>query len=502
MMVLVRDIVKRGIRHRHNAYNQICIRPVRLFMLASRIPIELPVACLAAAFALIASNLAIAGEISGLPSHLPPTVRADYLYFLGNDFAASGTSDDYRTEQMMVAGRFRESWLAVLDHSILTRDDLDMGNRARIDTMTLSLGYEFLRTDSEAQQASLAAGMALRGIGNYAGERIQNGFHRLVASDTDVIPYTDTRETDPAAWFVAEYYKRLSAASGSEFLRSWDTGLWARTGAFGSAGGYLDAVAGLYAMASRPALDLWLGIRRDWRSGYDQDFVLQDTAAEENKYAVSFGVRFGALVIETVQRMDSAASYGQLSFVSSPETRRRTHSSAVRFDGQLSLQMPQVTFQAAARWHRRLLTPLQSTWGEAAFVEIRGGQPQLGRNPTLFVDTTQVSLGNEWFRAVSDELLWLRFYTNVGGGWRREQLLGRAVRSGQKSEAVDRAVLTAEGGIEIDAAALSKQLGFRLRLGVTGWLPLSDAVVNIGNTVEVIQRADASIVAGWVLSWH
>jgi len=99
-------------------------------------------------------------------------------------------------------------------------------------------------------------------------------------------------------------------------------------------------------------------------------------------------------------------------------------------------------------------------------------------------------------------LLWLRFYTNVGGGWRREQLLGRAVRSGQKSEAVDRAVLTAEGGIEIDAAALSKQLGFRLRLGVTGWLPLSDAVVNIGNTVEVIQRADASIVAGWVLSWH
>jgi len=502
MMILVRNIVKHGRRQRQKAYNQVNTHPVRILMLASRLRIALAVACVAAVFALVSPNHSVAGEISGLPSHLPPTVRADYLYFLGNDFAASGTSDDYRTEQMMVAGRFRESWLAVLDHSILTRDDLAVGSRARIDTMTLSVGYEFLRTVSATQRASFAGGVALRGFGNYEGERIQNGFHRLVASDTDIIPYTDTRESDAAAWFVAEYYRRLSAASGSEFRRSWDTGLWVRSGAFGSAGGYLDAVAGLYAVASRPALDLWLGIRRDWRSGYDQDFVLQDTAAEENKFAVSFGMRFGALVIETVQRIDSAASYGQVSFISSPETRRQAHAPASRFDGQLSLQIPHITFQAAARWHHRLLTSPQSDWGEAAFAEFRGGQPQLGRNPTLFVDTKQVSLGSEWFRAVSHELQWLRFYTSVGAGWRREQVLGRAARIGQKSEAIDRAVLTAEGGIEVDAAALSKQLGFRLRLGVTGWLPVSDAVVSVGNTVETIQRADASIVAGWVFAWR
>ena len=499
-MVRVRNIVKHDPGQWLKAYNLAVIRPVRLCMFVLRFRIALPVACLAAVFIQVSPNLSVAGEISGLPSHLPPTVRADYLYFLGNDFAAAGTSDDYRTEQMMVAGRFRGSWLAVLDHSILTRDDLAEADRARIDTMTLSLGYEFLRIDSEVQQASLYGGVALRGIGNYAGERIQNGFHRLVASDTDVIPYTDTREIDAAAWSVAEYYRRLSAASGSEFWRNWDTGVLLRSGAFVSAGGYLDAVAGLYAVASRPALDLWLGIRRDWRSGYDQDFVLQDTAAEENKFAVAFGVRFGALVIETVQRMDSAASYGQLSFISSPETRR--HARAARFDTQLSLQMPHITFQAAARWHHRLFTSPQSDWGEAAFAEIRGGQPQLGQDPTLFVDTKQVSLGSEWFRGVSRELQWLRFYTSIGGGWRREQLLGRDTRSGQKSAAIDRVVLTAECGIEVDAAALSKQLDFRLRLGITGWLPASDAVVNIGNTAEVIQRADASIVAGWVFSWH
>ena len=450
----------------------------------------------------LAANASLAGEISGLPSHLPPTVRADYLYFLGNDFAASGTSDDYRTEQMMVSGRFGESWLAVLDHSILTRDDLADGERARIDTMTLSLGFEFLRSDSVARRNSVAAGVALRGIGNFAGERIQNGFHRLVASDTDSIPYTETRETDPAAWFVAEHYRRLGAASGDGFWRSWDTGAWLRTGAFASTAGQFDAVAGLYAVASRPVLDLWLGIRRDWRGGYDQDFVLQDTAAEEDKFAVSFGLRFGALVVETVQRFDSAASYGQISFVSSPETRRRTAGTPARVDGQASLQLPHVTFQAAARWHRRLITEMQSNWGEALFVEARSGQPQLGRDSTLFVDTTQVSLGIEWSRPLLHSADWLRVYTSLGAGWRSEQLLGRDLRQGQESQTVDRAVLVVDGGMEIDAAALSRHLDLRLRLGVSGWLPSSDATVDIGNTSKVIQRADASILAALVVSWH
>ena len=78
----------------------------------------------------------------------------------------------------------------------------------------------------------------------------------------------------------------------------------------------------------------------------------------------------------------------------------------------------------------------------------------------------------------------------------------RDTRSGETSEAVDRSVLVAEGDIEIGAAALSEHLGLRLRLGISGWLPGSDAVVSIGGTSETIQRADASIVAGWVLAYH
>jgi len=133
--------------------------------------------------------------------------------------------------------------------------------------------------------------------------------------------------------------------------------------------------------------------------------------------------------------------------------------------------MPQVTFQAAARWYRHLFASDGSPWDEAFLAEIRGGQPQLGRNPSLFVDTSQLSLGLEWSRRVSEQIDWVRFYTNTGIGWRNEQLLGREELLGERSESADRAVLLAETGFEFDAARLSRHMRLRLRIGVTGWLP-------------------------------
>lgn len=443
-----------------------------------------------------------AGEISGLPAHLPPTVRPDYSFFLGNDFAAADTSDDYRTEQMIVSARLRESWIAVLDHSVLTREDLAVSDRGRIDTMTMSLGYELFSVDSSAQQTSVLAGLAIRMVGNFEGERIQNGFHRLIGSDTDAIPYTDTRQTDPAAWFLGQHYQRFREATDGGFLNGWDLGYWARAGALITTDGQIDGVAGLYAVASRRRWDVWLGVRRDWRTGYDADFVLQDTAAEENKAAVSLGVRFGALVLETVQRMDSSASYGQLSFVSSPQTRGEATLEPVRADVQFSLHMPHVTFQVATRWYHRLFTSDGSSWDEAVFAEIRGGQPQLGRNPALFVDTSQLSLGLEWSRRVAEQFDWLRFFASAGAGWRREQLLGREELRGEESASIDRGVLLLETGFEFDAARLSKRSRFKMRLGVTSWRPTSDAVVDIGGTPAIIQEPGASIVVGWVFTYH
>jgi hypothetical protein len=443
-----------------------------------------------------------AGEISGLPPHLAPTVRADYSFFLGNDFAAADTSDDYRTEQMIASARLRDSWVAVLDHSVMTREDLSETERGRIDTMTLSLGYELLSVDSGAQQTSVATGLAIRMVGNFEGERIQNGFHRLIESDTEAIPYTDTRQTDPAAWFLVQHYKRVIAATGDGFMGNWDIGYWARAGALATADGQLDGVAGLYAVASRRQWDVWLGVRRDWRSGYDTDFVLRETAAEENKAAVSLGVRFGALVLETVQRMDSSASYGQLSFVSSGQSRGEATPEPVRADLQFTLHMPHITFQVATRWYHRLFTSDGSRWDEAILAEVRGGQPQLGRNPALFVDTSQASLGLEWSRRVTERIDWLRYFASAGAGWRQEQLLGREELRGEESTSIDRGVLLLETGLEFDAARLSRRSRFKLRLGVTGWRPTSDALVDVGGTTSTIQKPGASIVVGWVFAYH
>jgi hypothetical protein len=451
---------------------------------------------------LLASQLVCAGEISGLPPHMAPTVRPDYSFYLGNDFAAAGTSDDFRTEQMIITGRLGDSWVAVVDHSIFTREDVPEPERGRIDLMTVSLGYEFLNVVKTGRRSSMTAGLGVRGVGNYEGERIQNGFHRLIESDTSAIPYTDTRRTAPVAWLLVEHRQRLRPAGTGGFPSNWDISYWARAGTLATTDGQFDAVAGLYLVASRRLWDVWLGLRRDWRSGYDGDPVLRDAAAEEEKTAVSVGFRFGALVVETVQRLDSAASYGQISFVSAPNTRSQHQGKPVRADAQFTLQMPHITFQLAGRWHRRIVTKNDSRWSEAIFMELRGGQPQLGRDPTRFVETTQVGVGLEWSRSLFDALPWLRSYTSAGFGVRREKLLGREQLAGLESEAIDRAVAIAETGLEFDATRLSDHMRLKLRAGITGWYPFDDATVSIGGAPSELQRPGASIAIGWVLAWH
>ena len=449
---------------------------------------------------LFAGNVS-AGEVSGLPHNLAPTTRPDYSYFLGNDFAAIGTSDDFRTGQMAITGRFGDSWVAVLDHSIFTRQDEPNDRRGRIDTMTASLGFELLGTDEPDRYTSIVAGGALRGIGNFEGERIQNGVHRLIESDTERIPYTGTSQTDPAAWFLGEHFRETRSATGEGFFDSWDLGYWARLGAIATLDGQFDAMAGLYAVAKRRQVDLWLGVRRDWRSGYDDDFVLRDAAHEEAKFAVAFGARFGALVIETVQRIDSSASYGQLSFISSPDTRGTSASGKpARFDIQAALHVPHINFQLASRWHRQLFIADTSAWNEALLAEIRGGQPQFGSDPTLFVETAQVTLGMEWSRGVFDH--WLRFYANAGLGWRSERLLLRDEDARGESEKVNRGVGVAEAGLEFAAAPLGERMEFKLRLGITTWLPFGDAAVEIGDTSETIQEPGASLSLGWVFAYR
>ena len=442
-----------------------------------------------------------AGEISGLPTHLPPTIRPDYLLYFGNDFLSPGTNDDYRTQQITVSGRFADRWFAAADLSLFTRQETDVQPSGRIDTLTFSLGYEVLKTDASAWQSSIMVGAAVRAAGDFEGARIQNGFHRLVGSGISDEPYTGTRSADPAAWTVAETYRVLRPARRDGFLAGWDIGAWGRAGAFVSTGGQFDAVAGAYLVASRAGFDIWTGVRHDWRSGYGDDFVLADAADQENSAAFSWGLRWGALVIETVARQDSEASYGQVSFVSAPSTRGAPADRSQRIELLLGLEPPQMTFSAALRYATNFFTSDTAAWREFVFGEIRAGQPQYGSDTSRFVETYQGVLGLELARTLRP-VSWLSFYANAGVGYRSERLFGLVELTGQSADSAGSAVLTSGAGLEVDAARLSRHWRFKLRLGVTGWLPFSDATVSLEGDPARLLQPDASFSLGWGFSFY
>jgi hypothetical protein len=443
----------------------------------------------------------VAGEISGLPPHSPPTTRPDYRLYLGNDFLASGTSDDFRTQQISVSGRFRDRWIGVADLSIFTDMEPDSGPAGRIDTFTLSFGYEVLRRLSERGQSSISAGIGVRSVGNFGGSRIQNGVHRLIISDIVTLPYSSSRQSNLSGWALAEHQQVLRPGSGAGWIRGWDLGYWARAGAFVTTDRQLDAVAGLYAMASRPGYELWLGVRHDWRRGYESLPVLASAADEEEKAALVLGARLGSLVIETVNRFDSAASYGQLSFVSSPETRRE-EKPAARADLQYGLHLPHMLSQFVVRLPGTLLTNSDSPWRTAYVIDLRAGQPQLGNDTSRFVETYQASLGLEWSRNIIAELDWLRIYGNVALGVRSEQLVGQVSLSGVDDDVINRGVLLGGFGVELTATSLGSRWQHALRLGLSGWFPASSVSASIGGSASTIQQSDASIVAAWTVNYR
>ena len=97
--------------------------------------------------------------------------------------------------------------MALLDHSILTLSDPTMPGR--IDQVSGSLGYRVINTVNDRRISRLVIGVGIRIVGNFAGERIQNGFHRLVGSKTTNLPYSDTESSDVTAWFDADHYREF-----------------------------------------------------------------------------------------------------------------------------------------------------------------------------------------------------------------------------------------------------------------------------------------------------
>jgi len=101
-----------------------------------------------AAILLIASGELYAGEIAGVPPPLPPFADPKFqTYFVNDALGRGGEVDDFRTQQMGVAVRLAPSWLALVDHSILTLEDSQ--EQGRTDQTAVSLGYTFYETSRD-----------------------------------------------------------------------------------------------------------------------------------------------------------------------------------------------------------------------------------------------------------------------------------------------------------------------------------------------------------------
>jgi hypothetical protein len=421
---------------------------------------------------------AVGGEIPGLPSMLPPVIDSRFQLSLSNDFLGRGGSiDDFRTQQFVFSATIGERWMGVVDHSVLTLSNPDLPGR--VDQLSASIGYRWLDRRRGNVFERIVVGGGLRGVGDFAGERMQNGFHRLVGSDTENLPYSDVDETAMTGWIDAERV----ALSGDGTDR-WGFGYWLRGRALATSDGQFDATVMVAGVARRGRLDAWAGLRSDWRSGYDET-VQRATADAEEDLAAVVGLRFGSLVLETVQQFDNDASFGRLQLLSL-EGDAITGWSHERFGLELGFLLPDVHLRLAGRYRTTFLSA--PAWRSAFTLSLDIGEPQLGGDPTLYVESRQLAVGMEWQRTLSTDSDWMDGYAGFGVGYRDERVVGDGAQSGVRSESVGRGVLVANAGVRLRASTLGSAWRYRIQTGISAWIPWGDASVSVGAGNVTIQE--------------
>ena len=438
-----------------------------------------------------------AGEIAGLAPQFPPYLERDFEITFGNDFfGRGGRSDNFRTQQLIINAKLSDRWTAILDHSILTLGASP--TPSRVDQLSGSLGYAVIDAVNDRLANKLVVGVGIRNVGDFAGQRIQNGFHRLVASEIKTYPYVDTQSSDATAWFDADHFRSFGKRGE---VGNWRTGYWLRGSSLITSDGQWDAAAGIYAVATRPAIDAWLGVRRDWRSGYESA-VLAETAAAEDDVAIVLGARLGPILFETVQQLNNDASYGQVRLISSGfrDTAARNGDARLGLTG--SILAPDVQLRLTGSYRTRLFTAAGSSWREAVIATVSYGEPQYEDNANIFTRSQQLEVGLDLERPLPEQSGWLSVYGSAGAGWRSERLIGANALQGEKSGSVGRAVLSLGAGLRFDAASLGEQWRFRMQLGLHGRLPFQDASLRIGDAALPVQQAALDVVFGMSLEFE
>jgi hypothetical protein len=445
-----------------------------------------------------------AGQIPGVTTPLPPEVDRTFELVFGNDFLGRGGEfDDHRTQQLGLVAAVAPRWSVVVDYSFLTLTDPIQGDPGRLDQLSASVGYRLLRAQSARVTQDVEVGVGLRTYGEMAGQRMQNGFHRLLGVTPTLVPYTPEERTDVTLWVTLPHHGVLARDVRLPLLGDdWSFGYWGRGSSLLTTDGQWDANLGVTAVAGRRWFQLWLGLQGDVRSGYDRDNVTRETADVESGVGVVYGLRLGPLILESAQQFDGDAAYGHARLVSTGDPLAGV-APGVTVEVQSAISVPDVYASFQARLSR-CGAACSSRWRRAVLLEYRFGKPQYGGDPRTYVPTWQLSAAYEVEAPAVPVRPWLTGFGALGVGWREESLEGLDPQWDglgkpsvvTRSEAVGRAGLVADLGLRVSAGASQRPVGLMLQLGVSAWLPTSGASVDFAGRVERLQRASLVLVPG------
>lgn len=445
-----------------------------------------------------------AGDITGAPAVVPPTVLGDFSFLWSNDFFGSGgESDDYRTQQLGLQIDVLPRWSFVFDHSILTASETNPvwpGQSGRLDQVSLSLGYEFYRKQANPNELGLvSAGAGLRTYGNYGGARIQNSLHRLINNGINGSPYVDTDTNMAILWLKGSYQKLYSLG---EMHTPWQAGYWLDITGLGSSDRQWDAALAINALMHNSTTTLWLGLREDWRENYNLDFVQQATALSEAGTSLVFGLAYGPVLFETAQGLEDKSSYGRLIFTSvepeinSPGFQMQKNNAIV-----LNFLLPDVELELQ---YRRILAVEPEFIGQPKTWLVFGmhyGKPAYESSLDIYNAIQQLAIGIEfeWYSQKHYQLAWP--YLTLLAGQRTEQLRADAGGlAGQESDKVSSAIVEVGAGMRFNLYPRKKwQLLFQV--GLLGHYPFESQTVTFEQAQVELLQSDVAVNLGFCLNY-
>ena len=335
----------------------------------------------------------------------------------------------------------------------------------------------------------------MRAYGDFAGERMQNGFHQLVRSGIEELPYIDLDRTDGVAWADVHRYALFR---GSRDSRDWRWGYWLRGSLLGTSDGQVDSAIGAYAVGGKGSIEFWLGLRQDWRSGYEEPVVREVVASEQDLAAV-IGLRWGPIIFETVQQFDGTGSYGQIRLLAMGFDKHANDTALSRFAVDVGTINPDVHASLTGRWRAAFLDRPGAVWQPSLFFTVAYGEPQYDDDPQIYLRATHAGIGLEWERRLANGDGWTSLYAQAGAGWREEKVFGDGIREGERSGSASDGMLLGGFGLRINAAEFLGDFNLRIQLGLTGWVPFSDAEVDMSGEAFTVLEPTLGLALGLTL---